>query len=750
MANHMARCRGGTQLLYLITAIAVLPRAYDGVDLQGQASAVVVIDTDGRFLASRLAQVARGHISSCIQHHATGATGRPDEQQPSITAAHVDSLIAASLAHVHVLQPQSQAALLATLRALPAYLFSPTSHHSAHRPLHSILLDSASAFFWPTRAQEDESRTTNIGTAAAPRANHLPGADTTASDAYAALSRELHALQKRFGCAVIATTVSVPSKTSSHNAGPHSSSLPTLRPLLPASWTGSFPALRLAVARDAVQPFAPAMSVQEAVRERAQRQEVVQRGKGSVWVDGWGSDAWGARLRDAYKDGVYEITTSRKSKTIVIAPKFLEELRRLPDDVLCNYCAVDETIETQYTKVNSHEPLNMHILNTILTPSLRRLTPQITAAVDSAVRAALAPKTPRTDSTTETARLNVTTALLRIVAAVTAFISLGPDLSQDPRFLDVYADYASAVLEATTAATRVPLWARWAVAPWVGAVRRLARRRREAHEVLRGVVEGRRRRWVDGDGEKPDDLLQWTMDKADGFGVWEDSGVVRAHLGVVFAAVHTTTLSATNALYSLAALPDFLPELRSEITDALARHDGAMTFAALQDMKKLDSFLKESMRLHPTQMAMMQRKVLQPFALSSGTTIPAGVVVEVPSIAVSLDPAVFADPLRFDPLRFHRLRAADPASGHLFASVSDVSLGFGYGRHACPGRFFAANEIKMVVARVVAGWDVAMPVGAGEAAGEREEGWARWRNVEVGNFCFPDPTRELLFRKVEV
>ncbi|KAL1627143.1 hypothetical protein SLS56_006566 [Neofusicoccum ribis] len=284
----------------------------------GQASAVVVIDTDGRFLASRLAQVARGHISSCIQHHATGATGRPDEQQPSITAAHVDSLIAASLAHVHVLQPQSQAALLATLRALPVYLFSPTSHHSAHRPLHSILLDSASAFFWPTRAQEDESRTTSIGTAAAPRANHLPGADTTASDAYAALSRELHALQKRFGCAVVAATVSVPSKTSSHNAGPHSSSLPTLRPLLPASWTGSFPTLRLAVARDAVQPFAPAMSVQEAVRERAQRQEVAQRGKGSVWVDGWGSDAWGARLRDAVRaEGAWGLVVGQDGVRVV-------------------------------------------------------------------------------------------------------------------------------------------------------------------------------------------------------------------------------------------------------------------------------------------------------------------------------------------------------------------------------------------------------------------------------------------------
>jgi len=39
-------------------------------------------------------------------------------------------------------------------------------------------------------------------------------------------------------------------------------------------------------------------------------------------------------------------------------------------------------------------------------------------------------------------------------------------------------------------------------------------------------------------------------------------------------------------------------------------------------------------------------------------------------------------------------------------SVSDDFLSFGHGRHACPGRFFASNEIKMLVAYLVMNYDV--------------------------------------------
>lgn len=150
-------------------------------------------------------------------------------------------------------------------------------------------------------------------------------------------------------------------------------------------------------------------------------------------------------------------------------------------------------------------------------------------------------------------------------------------------------------------------------------------------------------------------------------------------------------------------------------------------------------------------------------------------------MAVSLDPAVFPDAARFDPLRFYRLRTAPGAdpSAHQFATVSEDALNFGWGRHACPGRFFAANEIKMVVAAVLLEWDVKMPeVKEGVECVEAEREWEgrRWRNWEYGNFvsfavcllffacvslfgggmadnscvqCFPVPTRELLFRKIE-
>lgn len=281
---------GKTQLLYLITAIAILPRAYQGINLQGKASAVVVVDTDGHFLVDRLAHVAKSHVDSCIQRDTSrSATARPST--PS--AEQVDQLVAASLAHVHVLQPQSQHALVATLGALPAHLLSLTSHQSLDRPLHSIILDSASAFFWPIRAAEDEAQTTTIGQALP----NQPDPPPSTSETYAALSRQLHWLQQRFDCIVLATTASVPHHATNVPPPP----LPILRPVLPSSWTAAFPTLRLAAARDVVPPFAPAMSVQQALQERRQRQEVVQRGRTSVWVDGWGSDAWGARLRDSLR-----------------------------------------------------------------------------------------------------------------------------------------------------------------------------------------------------------------------------------------------------------------------------------------------------------------------------------------------------------------------------------------------------------------------------------------------------------------
>lgn len=57
-----------------------------------------------------------------------------------------------------------------------------------------------------------------------------------------------------------------------------------------------------------------------------------------------------------------------------------------------------------------------------------------------------------------------------------------------------------------------------------------------------------------------------------------------------------------NSFYSVAALPDFIPELREEINQALSENGGVFTSNALQSMKKLDSFLKETLRFYPASM----------------------------------------------------------------------------------------------------------------------------------------------------
>lgn len=194
-------------------------------------------------------------------------------------------------------------------------------------------------------------------------------------------------------------------------------------------------------------------------------------------------------------------------------------------------------------------------------------------------------------------------------------------------------------------------------------------------------------------------------------------------------------------------MQDIIPVLREEIQEALAGSGNEFTNAALQNMVKLESFLTESMRTYPMSAGMTfpldfwnatpltqllanaQRKVLQPFTLSNGQTIPSGVLIELPSAAVNMDDNLYPSSSQFGAFRFSKLRqnkvkATEDGTevGHLFSSVGQTSLNFGFGRHVCPGRFFASVEIKMIVAIILLNFNIML------AEGETE----RYKNIEIG------------------
>lgn len=51
--------------------------------------------------------------------------------------------------------------------------------------------------------------------------------------------------------------------------------------------------------------------------------------------------------------------------------------------------------------------------------------------------------------------------------------------------------------------------------------------------------------------------------------------------------------------YTLAAEPDVAAMLLEEVREVLGKHEGEFTLQSLQELKKMDSFAKETMRYYP-------------------------------------------------------------------------------------------------------------------------------------------------------
>jgi len=133
----------------------------------------------------------------------------------------------------------------------------------------------------------------------------------------------------------------------------------------------------------------------------------------------------------------------------------------------------------------------------------------------------------------------------------------------------------------------------------------------------------------------------------------------------------------------------------------------------------------------------MQRITVQDHTFSDGTTVPRGTTVAVASRNAHLDENIYPDALNFDPFRFVKFKEQE-TTGRRFDMVTTSidSLAFGHGRHACPGRYIAAYELKLMLAHVVMTYDVKL-----ENDGVRPED--KW----VVDLCLPNPNAKVHFRR---
>jgi cytochrome P450 len=163
------------------------------------------------------------------------------------------------------------------------------------------------------------------------------------------------------------------------------------------------------------------------------------------------------------------------------------------------------------------------------------------------------------------------------------------------------------------------------------------------------------------------------------------------------AGIHTMLLRQLSFIYDLTAHPEYLQDLRAEV----ANHSALWNKTSYGQLRKLDSFMRESQRLAPPPVLGLKRIMQRPYTLLDGTLLPKGAYVCVAAYAIENDSRIYPEPEKFDGLRSFVQRNESDSNKHNFTATHTTVLGFGHGKTACPGRFFANLVIKMSVIKLI-------------------------------------------------
>ncbi|OAQ78207.1 cytochrome P450 monooxygenase [Purpureocillium lilacinum] len=307
--------------------------------------------------------------------------------------------------------------------------------------------------------------------------------------------------------------------------------------------------------------------------------------------------------------------------------------------------------------------------------------------------------------------INLRHHILRLVARMSSRVFLGETLCRNEDWLHVTREYTVTVFRAATELRKYPYAARYVVHWFLKSCRDARALVKKTRSVIQPVIDERRceAKKARARGEEPeryDDAIDWF--ERETTGGHYDAAIVQLVLSL--AAIHTTTDLLCQTLGDIVQHPEIIQPLRDEAVAALSKEGWHKS--ALFKMTLLDSVLKESQRLKPIGLISMRRMALQDMTLSDGTFIPQGHSIGVSSHNMWTDASVHTDPQTWNPYRFVAMRN-DPKKRHLshLVATSPEHLAWGHGAHACPGRFFAAEEAKIALLNILLKYDVELPEG---------------------------------------
>ncbi|KAI1787506.1 cytochrome P450 [Ganoderma leucocontextum] len=431
-----------------------------------------------------------------------------------------------------------------------------------------------------------------------------------------------------------------------------------------------------------------------------------------------------------YHGSTFKIALFDRWLVVVSGSKMVDELRSRPDSEVSFLEGIEEIVQMKY--IIGHEALDDQYHVGIIKEKLTRMLPAIVPDVVDELKLAVSHYIPTKGN--EWTAVSVVTTMQKIVARVSNRAFLGLQLCRNENFLQLAIHFTVDVIKDSVIMAITPYSFKTLIGQLLSSARRTMG---QAMQHIRPVINERKasmKAFGEDWSDKPNDVLQWIIDEAVRRNQSDVSILERIFL-VNFAAIHTSSNSITHVLYDLAAMPECIQPLREEI-EAVVATDG-WSKAAIDKMRKLDSIFRESSRYHGISLIALPRKVTRDITLNDGTFVPKGTVLAAAARPAHHDEANYVNADVFDPFRFAKMREREGESAkHQFVKTSVDLVSFGHGRHACPGRFFAASVLKAMLAYIILNYDLKL---AGD--GKRP-----------ANLCFsgqiiPSPTGQVLFRK---
>ncbi|PVH92706.1 cytochrome P450, partial [Periconia macrospinosa] len=154
--------------------------------------------------------------------------------------------------------------------------------------------------------------------------------------------------------------------------------------------------------------------------------------------------------------------------------------------------------------------------------------------------------------------------------------------------------------------------------------------------------------------------------------------------------------------------------IRTEVEATLQHNGGSWTPKSMRELVFTESFLREVMRRRTFLARQVYRVVVKDGGLElpqhscSSAIAPKGTWLAMSAAPVHLDDGVWEDAREFKAWRFVDESMMPPVLKQqgTMATVTDAFLSFGKGRHACPGRFFAGDMMKLAIAYIALEYDI--------------------------------------------